>query len=186
MNTLNKIVKTKLYHHVADVPDDIGDKIESRMPEKKNEFRLIWVLFAFFALFISGILTYGYFNNDEIKESLESSSIKSNEIVTSVSGFIHADKEVTVADTKVKLIQPKKIVANSGNYNFETKDSLAQWSDNANTASAEQVTEDNSNNVMIQPVLEVQKIENILSNKSLKNYYKIVIPNIKLSSQQTP
>ena len=76
MNTLNKIVKTKLYHHVADVPDDIWDKIESRMPEKKNEFRVIWVLFAFFALFLSGIMTYGYFNNDEIKESLESSLIK--------------------------------------------------------------------------------------------------------------
>lgn len=35
MNTLNKIVKTKLYHHVADVPDDIWDKIESACRRKK-------------------------------------------------------------------------------------------------------------------------------------------------------
>ena len=186
MNTLNKIVKTKLYHHVADVPDDIWDKIESRMPEKKNEFRVIWVLFAFFALFLSGIMTYGYFNNDEIKESLESSLVKSNEIVNTASGFIHEDKKAAVVDTKVKLFQSKKRVVKSGTSNLKTKDLTAQWSENVKTTAVEQVTEVASNNTVIQPVLEVQKIENILSNKTLKNYYKIVIPNIKLSSQQIP
>ena len=69
---------------------------------------------------------------------------------------------------------------------MKTKDLTAQWSENVKTTAVEQVTEVASNNTVIQPVLEVQKIENILSNKTLKNYYKIVIPNIKLSSQQIP
>lgn len=66
---------------------------------------------------------------------------------------------------------------------LKTKDLTAQWSENVKTTAVEQVTEVASNNTVKQPVLEVQKIENILSNKTLKNYYKIVIPNIKLSSQ---
>jgi len=68
MNPLDRIFKNKLSHHTAPVPNAMWEHILSRLPEEKRKRRAYWPYAAFFAIAISSLTTYMYFEQNTLEK----------------------------------------------------------------------------------------------------------------------
>jgi hypothetical protein len=174
MNVLNKIIRNKLYHHVAEVPDDIWSKIESRLPEEKKDIKPFWIIITSFAIIVSGIMTFMYFNDNALqnKENTELQNI--DEIIAhfdskpSPQGILHDDFHF---DSKIN-----KNRSSVSGIEQDGKDNIPK---EIYTSAQENVIETKNSDVLLYPQQrEIVHIGNALNNKDIKHFYKIVFPGL--------
>lgn len=175
MNAFNKIFKTKLYHHVADVPEDLWSRIESKLPEEKRDLKPLWVMLSFVALFVSGLMTFLYFDgNGSVKLHPNTDSININETIAQ-----HSQSKSSRLNTEnLFSTQNKRRVASGEHVNFSTEvptTSPVQQNESISETINEEIDVDRY-------IQSSSAIGNIFAGKALKHYHKIIVPTLKMES----